>query len=54
MNIGQTIVGIAKIAPAVSSSFRCIKAKIIHGTLGDKIAVLDYLSAKQRGAVHHC
>ena len=39
MNIGQTIVGIAKIAPAVSSSFRCIKAKIIHGALGDKIAV---------------
>ena len=39
MDIGKPVVGITKIAPAVSSSFWCIKAKIIHSTFSDKIAV---------------
>lgn len=39
MDVGKPVVRITKVAPAVSSSFRCIKAKIIHGALGDKIAV---------------
>ena len=39
MDIGKPVVGITKIAPAVSNSFWCIKAKIIHSTFSDKIAV---------------